>query len=226
MEAAWKSIVDVNCVFEFKTFNMTITGQDSVWAFRQGLTANVDNARLDWGIFAGAYSMLASGAVRTSTDMVAFKNDASTYELGRFFEIIQWTASFNEDGLMSTVVVEQLWFNYEDGDFGRRRRMLSELGQPTDKTKEPSSPQPPPARLASLRTRSVAKTSNAMAAAASPRRSLLADDDDASEEFISGTYGWNTVSSTKQACTSPIVAILSASIALSFRQCDAHRLSS
>ena len=121
MESAWKDILAVDCTFEFKTFNMTLNGKEDIWAFRQQLTLNGDNARLDWRIFAGSYSIDSDGIVRTSTDMVAYKNDASTYELGRFSEIILWTASFNDEGLMSTVTIEQLWYDYEDGDFGRRR---------------------------------------------------------------------------------------------------------
>ena len=190
MESAWKDIIAIDCTFEFKTFNMTLNGKEEMWAFRQQLTLNGDNTRLDWGIFAGSYSIDSDGIVRTSTDMVAYKNDASTYELGRFFEIILWTASFNDEGLMSTVTIEQLWYDYEDGEFGRRRRMLSDLSTRTRTIKNAL-----PTHLGSKETQNImhpAALKLSAVAEPSRRRSLLTVANDAFNDYISGPTGWNT----------------------------------
>ena len=208
MEDEWKAIVADDLVWKFMPSGDTISGKDAVWAWRQSM------GTWAWSVDVGTAVFLGDG--------LRAKSQSLSHSDGLRIELGDWNATFNDEGMLNYVCEDILYANY--GEFATRHRMLS------DKTNEP------PSSFASLQKEPVAKTSNAMAAAAaaaavaaaaaSPRRSLLADDDDASEEFISGTYGWNTVSSMKQACTSPIAAILSASIALSFRQCDAHRLSS
>ena len=210
MEVSWKAIMNVDCIFEFITFNSTVHGQDAVWAFRQGLTANNDNTRLDWGLYVDSHSMGSDGVLRAKSGVVVHKNDGSAYEIGALLEIIEWTATFNDEGLIDVVTVEQLWYDYSGGDFGRRQ--LSKLATPkytssraTAGTADASPKDaavkslrhlatmlPPPSAMrgAEGRQQLLKKPAYRHAPQHPQRRSLVTGD--SFSTYISGPYGWNT----------------------------------